>query len=47
MNVKNVLLTVLVVIALVMIYLSINMGILPPGLTGIGFFIIAFLFYNV
>jgi hypothetical protein len=43
MNLKNILLTILVIIAVVMIGLSFKAGILPPGLTGVGFIIIAYL----
>ncbi len=46
MIIKNSLLTVLVLVAIVMIYLSLKAGILPPGLTGVGFIIIAYLFYK-
>lgn len=43
---KNMLLIVLVLISIVMIILSVKMSILPPGLTGIGFLIISYLFYK-
>ncbi|NJN26756.1 MAG: hypothetical protein HC819_12680 [Cyclobacteriaceae bacterium] len=43
---KNILLILLGIIAIVMIIISIQGGILPPGLTGIGFIIIAWLFYK-
>jgi uncharacterized membrane protein YbaN (DUF454 family) len=46
MLVKKILLTVLIIVAIVMIGLSFKAGILPPGLTGIGFIIIAYLFYK-
>jgi hypothetical protein len=38
---KNILLGLLVIIALVMIYLGIKASMLPPALTGVGFIIIA------
>lgn len=41
---KNILLILLVVVALAMIYLSLRLDSLPPGLTGIGFIVIALLF---
>ena len=40
---RNILLILLVVIALVMIYLSFRLHVLPPGLTGVGFIVIAVL----
>jgi|AntRauTorckE6833_2_1112554.scaffolds.fasta_scaffold355354_1 hypothetical protein len=43
MNITNLLLIVLIVIALAMIGISFKAGILPPGLTGLGFIIIAYL----
>ncbi len=43
---KNLLLIVLVLIAIVMMGLSFKAGILPPGLTGLGFIIIAYLLYQ-
>ncbi len=43
---KNILLLLLVLIAIVMIFLGIKAGILPPTLTGVGFIIIAGLFYT-
>lgn len=43
-DMRNILLILLVVLALVMIYLSFQLGALPPGLTGIGFIVIAVLF---
>lgn len=42
MKLKNILLILLVIIAIVMIGLSFKAGILPPGLTGLGFIIIAY-----
>ena len=41
---RNFLLILLVAIALVMIYLSFRLNVLPPGLTGVGFIVIAILF---
>lgn len=41
---RNILLILLVVVALAMIYLSITLNAMPPGLTGVGFIIIAILF---
>ncbi|MBC2839837.1 hypothetical protein [Robiginitalea sp. SC105] len=41
---RNLLLIVLVVVALAMIYLSVRLDALPPGLTGVGFIVIAILF---
>ena len=43
---KNILLIVLIIIAVVMIYMSVTTKIYPPGLTGLGFIIIAILFYK-
>ncbi len=43
---KNVLLILLVIIAIVMIVLGAKASILPPALTGVGFILIAVLFYN-
>jgi small-conductance mechanosensitive channel len=43
---KNILLILLVLIAIVMIFLGIKGGILPPALTGIGFIVIAVLFHR-
>jgi len=42
---KNILLIVLIIVALLMIYLGYTAWILPPALTGLGFIIIAILFY--
>ena len=42
---KNILLIVLVLIAVVMIVLGAKAGVLPPALTGVGFIVIAILFY--
>lgn len=46
MNLKTLLLVLLIVIAIVMIYISYNAGILPPALTGVGFILIAILFFR-
>ncbi|MFK5959711.1 MAG: hypothetical protein QM495_12690 [Lutibacter sp.] len=43
---KNGLLIALIIIAITMIIISISAKIVPPALTGIGFIIIAFLFYK-
>tara|TARA_R110002096_G_scaffold204178_1_gene389665 strand:+ start:568 stop:714 length:147 start_codon:yes stop_codon:yes gene_type:complete len=43
---RNVLLLLLVLIALVMLYLGIKASMIPPALTGVGFIIIAALFYK-
>ncbi|MDD2982498.1 MAG: hypothetical protein PHQ74_03840 [Crocinitomicaceae bacterium] len=43
---KNTLLIALILIALVMIYLGISANMIPPTLTGIGFIVIAVLFYG-
>lgn len=43
---KNILLILLVLIALFMIIISFKAKILPPGLTGLGFIIIGYLFWN-
>ncbi|MGM5469111.1 hypothetical protein ACS386_02435 [Flavobacteriaceae bacterium LMO-SS05] len=41
---KQILLILLVIVAIVMVYLGANMGAKPPIFTGIGFVIIALLF---
>ena len=43
---KKILLISLIAISIVMIAISISAKIIPPALTGIGFIIIAFLFYK-
>ena len=43
---KNLLLIALIIIAVVMLYMSFTTKIYPPGLTGLGFIIIAILFYK-
>lgn len=43
---QNILILLLIVISIVMIFLGIEKEILPPVLTGIGFVIIALLFYR-
>ncbi len=43
---KNVLLILLLIVAIAMIFLGTKAGILPPTLTGVGFIIIAILFYK-
>lgn len=42
---KNLLIIVPILVAVAMIYLGIKGNIIPPTLTGIGFFIVAALFY--
>ncbi|MBE0422359.1 MAG: hypothetical protein IBX66_00300 [Lutibacter sp.] len=43
---KNYLTIALVIIAIAMIFIGVTAKILPPALTGIGFIIIAILFYD-
>jgi uncharacterized MnhB-related membrane protein len=43
---KNILLILLALIAIVMVVLGISANALPPVFTGIGFIVIAILFYN-
>lgn len=43
---KNILLILLLLIAIAMIYLGVKGDILPPTLTGVGFIVIAILFYR-
>jgi hypothetical protein len=43
---KNILLIVLVIIAIIMIVLGIRADVLPPVFTGIGFIVISFLLYK-
>ncbi|MCB0494660.1 MAG: hypothetical protein KDC79_00865 [Cyclobacteriaceae bacterium] len=43
---KNVLLLILLLIAVAMIILGVKASILPPALTGVGFIVIALLFYR-
>jgi uncharacterized protein YqgC (DUF456 family) len=43
---KNILLILLVLLAVAMIIIGFRAGILPPALTGVGFFTIAWLFYK-
>jgi uncharacterized membrane protein YbaN (DUF454 family) len=43
---KNILIVMLVLLAVVMIILGINAAIIPPILTGVGFLVIAALFYT-
>ena len=43
---RNILLIVLIMIAIVMINMSVASKIYPPGLTGFGFIIIAILLYK-
>ena len=43
---KNILLICLIIIAIAMIYLGVSAEILPPTLTGVGFIVIAALFYD-
>lgn len=44
--IKKVLLVLLLIIAVAMVLISIKSKILPPALTGLGFVIIAILFYK-
>ena len=46
MKIKNILIVLLFLLAVVMIFLGVRADILPPVLTGIGFIIIAVLFYS-
>ncbi len=46
MRIKNILLVLLGLLAVVMIFLGVRADIMPPVLTGIGFIIIAVLFYS-
>ncbi len=41
---KKIVAVLLVIIALAMFYLSYQIGVLPPGLTGVGFILIAIIF---
>ena len=43
---KNTLLILLALIAIVMIVLGVRASVLPPALTGVGFIVIAVLFYR-
>ncbi|MFC4722815.1 hypothetical protein ACFO5O_10815 [Geojedonia litorea] len=43
---KQILLILLVVVAIIMIYLGVNAGMKPPIYTGVGFIIITFLFLD-
>lgn len=43
---KNILLILLVIIALAMVFISFKASIPAPGLTGLGFILIAVLFYQ-
>lgn len=42
---KNILLILLLILAAVMIYLGAQAGAFPPAITGVGFVVIAALFY--
>jgi len=44
---KNILLILLVIIAIVMIVLGANAGALPPIFTGIGFIVISIVLYKI
>ena len=46
MQLSKVLLILLIVIGIIMIVMGVKANIKPPILTGIGFFIIAYLFYK-
>ncbi|HKL31943.1 MAG TPA: hypothetical protein VJ919_05390 [Tangfeifania sp.] len=43
---KNTLLILLALIAIVMIVLGLRASVIPPALTGVGFIVIAVLFYR-
>jgi uncharacterized membrane protein YbaN (DUF454 family) len=43
---KQILLILLIIVAVVMIYLGVNLGAKPPIFTGVGFIIIAVLFLD-
>ena len=43
---KNILLLILIIVAIAMIILGASAKILPPALTGVGFIVIAILFYQ-
>lgn len=43
---KNSLLVLLIIIAIVMIFVGFNAKLVPPALTGFGFIVIAVLFYQ-
>ena len=43
---KNILLILLALIAIVMIVLGVRASVIPPALTGVGFIVIAVLFYR-
>jgi hypothetical protein len=43
---KNYLIIALIIIAIAMIIIGVSAKILPPALTGVGFIIIAILFYK-
>lgn len=44
--IKNFLLIVLLILAIAMLYIGITGKIIPPALTGVGFLVIAYLFYD-
>ena len=44
--IKNIFLITLLILALVMIFIGVSKEMIPPTLTGIGFIIIAALFYE-
>ena len=44
--IKNFLLIVLLILATAMLYIGITGKIIPPALTGVGFLVIAYLFYD-
>ena len=46
MKLQKGLLILLVIIGVVMIYLGVKANLPPPALTGVGFFIIAYLLYQ-
>lgn len=44
LSMKKMVAILLILLALIMIYLSVNLGALPPGITGVGFILIALVF---
>lgn len=44
--IKNFLIIALLILAIVMLYIGITGKMIPPALTGVGFLIIAYLFYD-
>lgn len=44
--IKNFLIIALLILAIAMLYIGITGKMIPPALTGVGFLIIAYLFYD-